>query len=264
MSIYLTFTSIFYLLFSIFVLLFIEINRRVLILSVLITLFVALFFHFFSKSSGWSWFDWAKRYLVCIPIFLFALSEFSNSYNKKITKNFSKYIGTYLMPFIFFLNMTVTVMYDFLGKYLFNGVIGILLILTIPRFWKGWYFDDKNILGFGSDSLDWILLYSIWSVAFIYNHAGHGISHMFIPFILILLLSLLYCFIYQKWHWWICARAYSIYLTLFSDSFFPTLFPKVFPSHPSVHIQLIIGFISLIISESLNIPSSPMIKMSLE
>lgn len=207
---------------------------------------------FFSDTESWIWFDYAKRYSIIIPLFFYSLSQFcherrENRFSKlQPTKPFSSVITAFffslmrgdlipkfirsqviLLPFILVANIVEVNITALLSGATINAVIGVILLVTIPRFWGQWYFDQSSLLGFGKYP-DWCIVYTLWNAHFIQLQAGLIVQKTYISLMVILLINLLVCVIFKNWHMWLFVRAFTLEFVMSITSFFSELIPTAY------------------------------------
>lgn len=240
----------FYLLFSIALLLAFYVFRKFKLFSVIVSIVALFYFSFIVKKHDWTFFDWAKGYLVNSPIVFYLLARYWYGHQNK-ESSYPKIITTlsmYVFPWILFANILVVVFIDFQEQWYYNTAIGALLCFTIPQLSSGWSYNKDQILGYGQKTATWTLLYTAWNTAFIYNNLGKSIIITFIPALIILIIPLLYCIVKRDWHQWIFIRLFSLFFLINLRWTLPNIFPPIYRHTHNTTIEYGINFVSALLA----------------
>ena len=161
------------------------------------------------------WFRWAKTLSVLIPTALFVgfgrLANFEDLQGK--WKFFKKDWLLWALYGVLFLNIAEATLKDLATANYANGIVGIILCLTIPLvkakgyISKKWQFSKQkpgDLLAFTSPM--WNLVYTTWNLAFVFGeNAGYFASSF-----CILLAAELYPIIKKRPELYVTARVYTL------------------------------------------------------
>lgn len=239
-------TAIFYLVFVFVSAFHLWASSKNLKLSSIFMSILLIAFFFLAKTDDWSsWFDYAKRYSVIIPVTLLSIAMYLDSISSMPSSKFKKFIACCFLPVLLQLNIIEAVVAAFQNDILLNAFNGLVLCITMPLVLGKWFFNEDHMVGFG-ERLDWIAAYSLWNCIFIFNIFTEE-WNLRTAALLILIIAIGFSKWKGNWHSWLFARAYSLYLILLIDSFYPELMPS-FYFMPSYSVMFILNTINLILS----------------
>ena len=180
-----------------------ELFRRFKGLSIIGFILIPIILTPFWISNFYSTFLWFKMYSILLFLVLFLVLRYTY---------FSKNpLFLRLIYFMLVLNIAEAIIADFVYSNFFNGIAGILLILTLPTSIKKITVDTKNKKDLLYDiPFLWIFSYTLWNLVFIINIFPTAI------FTNIVILGTAFIVGYFNRKTWLQARAYTlgIYLIL--------------------------------------------------
>lgn len=232
--------AVFYCMMAVLVIWFIYINQRYLCFALCLTTVVASLYLMFSQHFQDDFMLAVKQCSVIFPIVLVSLIQYLHAKRRLLS------VQTWilqLLPIVLILNVLQVALLDLMTQYYCNFIVGLILILGVYHSRKQWVISQDHIVGFTNNST-WPILYTLWNIVFLYSHTGKVVENGFIPLLLILVLALLYCLLFKKWHYWLIARAYSLYFVIALDAFYPTLFPPIYYQAPNTIVLWLLNSVT--------------------
>ncbi len=197
------------------------------------------------------WFRWVKTFSVLVPTALIlGLGRIAHYENRGSWWSFfRKDWVLWSLYAVLGLNILEASLKDFaLGNY-FNGISGLILIVTIPLFKakgmkNGWAFSKKkpgDMLAY-TDPL-WNFLYTTWNIAFVYaENPGYAASSL-----CILLAAEIYPHLKKRPELYVQARAYTLAVHILIratyDIFTPIMDSSAFANENAVYYWGLINFV---------------------
>jgi hypothetical protein len=194
---------------------------------------MAVAFPIFSDTRDWSsWFDWAKRYSVVLPVCLLA---FANGERHRFPHAADKLRRFF--PWILALNVAEAGILELQYGHWINGVALMLLSGAFPFRWS--FASRWDVLGF-RDAPWPVVTSSTLALAYLLNPViGDGVFMA----VSILVIALLACLMSRDSHLWFSWRAYTLYFAVLLDSFVPASSSFMYPEllHKGNRIRLLEG-----------------------
>jgi hypothetical protein len=200
--------------YTVFLLLFVEFNRKHLKLAAIFWI-LSLFTFPLWKENLFGWFRWAKTISVLGPTALIVgIARIAHLYKKEgWWQFFRKDWVLWALYGVLFLNIAEATMKDFATSNYFNAIAGLVLCITIPwpkykgikqRFWGFSKGKPGDLLAY--TTFAWNFLYTTWNLAFVYGeNTGFFASSM-----CILMAAELYPIIKNRPELYIIARVYTL------------------------------------------------------
>jgi hypothetical protein len=161
------------------------------------------------------WFRWAKTLSVLIPTALFVgFGRIANFEDRKGKwEVFKKDWLLWALYGVLFLNIAEATLKDFATANYANGIVGVILCLTIPlvkakgQIQKKWQFSKEkpgDLLAFTSPM--WNFVYTTWNLAFVFGENAGFFASSFC----ILIAAELYPIIKKRPELYVTARVYTL------------------------------------------------------
>lgn len=188
-----------------------------------IVLALGLAFPFLADTSDWSsWFDWAKRYSVVVPVILLAYAYAARARGATGLAWVPR-----VFPWVLAINVAEASASELQHQHWLNGALLGLAALTTPRPWS---FDGRDgLLGFRDPA--WQLVNTLGlTTMYVLNPV---IEDGFFDAISCLWIAQLGALVLRDPQVWFSWRAYTLFVMVIQDSFVPAFSKHVYP--PSFH-----------------------------
>ena len=126
---------------------------------------------------------------------------------------------------VLILNILEATVKDFTLGHTFNGITGLILIVTIPVTPHKWGVETESRLNdilFDLPIL-WTILYTTWNICFISGEKPEYTAHV----ICILMVPLVYSVILRRPDLWYSARAYTLAISLYIRATYDVITPSM-------------------------------------
>jgi len=195
------------------------------------------------------WFRWAKILSVVFPTIFLGFARLASADNRpgKIWDILRQRWVLWFLYGILFLNITEATLKDFQLGYTWNGIVGLLLCVTIPFADKYWKLDKDNkgdLVVY--TSVAWNFIYTTWNLCFVYGEAGA----FFASSICILFAAEIYPIIKRRPELYVISRVYTLAIHMLLRACFPTLFSTVMSAEGWFNAEVVViwGLINLLLT----------------
>ncbi len=179
---------------------------------------LALAFPFLSDTSDWdTWFDWAKRYSVVIPVFILATIRYRPDH--PASRVFARW-----MPWVLIVNILEGAALDLLGPSPVNGACLAAVALLVP--WRFTWDEPSRHLGF-RDPLWQVATLSALTRLYVLNPQFENVVACAI---VVLWLTSLACLLERDSQGYTTWRGYTLYVLVLQDSIFPSFSERLYPA----------------------------------
>lgn len=174
-------------------------------------------FPLLADTSDWTnWFDWAKRYSVVVPTFLWAVLH------DRPAQPGARWLVR-AMPVVLCINVLEAAVFELQGPNRANGVL--LAIVAVCGPWAlAW---DEPTRRYGFRNVTWQVAYMLTLARLYVLHPS--IENITAAALLVLTLASLSCALARDTQPYLDWRVYTLYLVLLQDSLFPSWSDRLYP-----------------------------------